>query len=55
MLDFGNKEHLIILEELGIVVQSLAGGRVQVTHVMQKVREGDPLIPSPVIEWRKML
>lgn len=37
-LDFSNREHLSILNELGIVVEVLAGGKVQVSHVMQKAK-----------------
>lgn len=37
-LDFNSPEHLKTLSELGIVVQSMEGGRVQVSHVMQRAK-----------------
>ena len=37
-IDFTNREHLTILGELGIVVESLGGGKVQVSHLMQKAK-----------------
>ena len=36
-LDLSNPEHLAILKELGIVVESMPGGKIQVSHFMQKV------------------
>lgn len=38
-LDFTNREHLVILNEMGIIVEALSGGRIQVSHVMQKVSD----------------
>ena len=37
-LDFSSSEHIKILSELGIVVESLGNGKVQVSHVMQKAK-----------------
>ena len=37
-LDFNNREHLKILSELGIVVEWMAGGRVQISHAMQRAK-----------------
>ena len=37
-IDFTNREHVAILGELGIVVENLGGGKVQVSHLMQKAK-----------------
>ena len=37
-LDFSNREHVAILEEMGIVLSSLPGGKVQISHLMQKAK-----------------
>ena len=36
-MDFTNREHLAIMNDLGIVVESMPGGKIQVSHFMQKV------------------
>lgn len=38
MLDFSNREHIAILEEMGILLTSLPGGKVQISHLMQKAK-----------------
>ena len=38
MLDFSNREHVAILEEMGILLSSLPGGKVQISHLMQKAK-----------------
>ena len=37
-LDFSNREHVAILEEMGILLSSLPGGKVQISHLMQKAK-----------------
>lgn len=37
-LDFSNREHLAILSELGIVVEPMGDGKVQVSQLMQKAK-----------------
>ena len=37
-LDFSKVEHLAILNDMGIMVEGMPGGRVQVSHVMQKAK-----------------
>lgn len=37
-IDFSNREHLVILRELGIMTEVLGDGRVQVSHAMQKAK-----------------
>ena len=41
-LDFSSPEHLTILGELGIVVEAQQGGRIQISHMMQKVGGRSP-------------
>ena len=36
-LNFNDPEQLSVLKDMGIVVQTMAGGRVQISHAMQKV------------------
>ena len=38
MLDFSNPEQVHILTELGIIVESVGDGKVQVSHSMQKAK-----------------
>lgn len=37
-IDFSNREHQVILNELGIVAEPMGDGRVQVSHMMQKAK-----------------
>jgi mannosidase alpha-like ER degradation enhancer 3 len=37
-LDFADQEQLSLLKDMGIVVQAMSGGRVQISHTMQLVR-----------------
>ena len=46
-LDFSDREQLSLLKDMGIVIQAMSDGRVQISHTMQLVTLSLSLSSSP--------